>query len=1560
MRNSAIRKGKIRLLAGIMASLLLSTACLSGVRAAGTEDHTALHASDGGWKATAEAGETPFPEGAALHIAAGDDTTVAEVRKSIESMDQEESALKSLNVYEISLSDGDGEPLDYDDEITLTVTDENAVQQDLDDEISCVIYPITEDGESENGLSVGEPVTADAVKLSDAGELAEFTVKTGLTGKIAAAVYTASDGEPEEQKDEINTLALDDGETEGNENTDIGISTFAVNTDGEIKLPPLQQIDKDSYSPLNNLQIVDNIEGAKVEVIARENGNGVFNWHIIEDGAGLDESPNDSMYVGEFYGINGSGWAYGIDKYIYESMRGGENDKKFGAVSVQFKSSVEGYRYEVDPKTGAITDKITGDDVSNDEGPCNIFDNPPDDYRRDYKAGWKEDDLNLGNTTMKVTLRYTNAGYYKGKLIDAEAEIRITPSKNKNQTSNEEQLKVGGYCGIYYPMFQASGSLYRGWVWQNVEQFHVELTFYEKDSDTPIALGSSNASSAGDNQSIGAMNADYYVINSLNPALQIETTEKPTVYVGPEYVLPTHEIANAYKVGKYTGSDGTSYSSNIQEQYDSGQATQYAYNGGIKEWDSDDDSKPGWAQNSVMIMPKAGTTKLGFTMGNMSRIPPASDATATQATHLMWASISTTPYTKEYQPINIYVEKTWQGITDLTGIKSIDLKLYGEYLDAETQGTKQLDLDRQITITQDNDGNWKGIFNFVPGKDFLKKNNYDNEFRYVVRETEITYTDGTSKTPEIAGFKLGGTTAISLELIPDDASGTIDRKFALTNIMPGLTIIKKGIDSDGKEKPLEKVEFQLQKANENFEPVTGGIPQSASTDTDGKLVFSNLAEGNYLLTETKTLPGYTLLKEPVKITIPYTVEASPDTGISYVASKDIVGVTEGNKTKYYNLTYTITNGQSFDMPQTGGTTTGRFMRCGAVLSVTAAGVLLCQRAGRRRWGRKADKVFKLHTESNRETTVKEKKMRKKNLFKKLIAAAGAMAMALTLMVPMGVSAAPTMDSTTPVNLIIEKHKTPSEGHNQDSTGEKLESVTGDALAGVEFTIVKVAEIDANSYEVKYKLTADGAAMFSSLGESEGAEVTGSALQKCLEPTSGNDLSAIKDCTNYISGKTAVNGQVVFSSNNTCPSECEDSTLVDMTTGRGIYLVVETAWPATVTERSVPFLVSLPMTSKKDNGSWIYDVYAYPKNSTEDFKIDKNITSVGDPDGNISEDKSKAEASIGDVITYQVPVTAVIPDGGLKNLGIKDTMSKGLTLINDSNVEVNVTESEAEVTGVVDVYEGTTTDGTELTEGTDYTVMASKGSDGNTILKVKLSDSKVKELNDEAASNKTPRFLFVYKAKLNENAVAGSETTGNSVKLVYEYTNNPGQEIEFGTKIDTTIYNWGIDITKQSDIDEKLSGVTFELYKDKAEGTALKFRQINGGENNGVYYLDTAGDSTLTTSGGGKLVIHGLASGTYYLKETKTNSGYVLLKDPVKIVISPDSDFNGETNATIGDNESTVNQNGNARFAVTVVNNKGFDLPQTGAAGTALFAVAGMAIAAVAGGLLFFLRRSSKK
>lgn len=52
---------------------------------------------------------------------------------------------------------------------------------------------------------------------------------------------------------------------------------------------------------------------------------------------------------------------------------------------------------------------------------------------------------------------------------------------------------------------------------------------------------------------------------------------------------------------------------------------------------------------------------------------------------------------------------------------------------------------------------------------------------------------------------------------------------------------------------------------------------------------------------------------------------------------------------------------------------------------------------------------------------------------------------------------------------------------------------------------------------------------------------------------------------------------------------------------GLYLVIETGKPATVTEPVEPFLVSIPMTrvTNDDNAQkqWLYDVVVYPKNST---------------------------------------------------------------------------------------------------------------------------------------------------------------------------------------------------------------------------------------------------------------------------------------------------------------------------------------------------------------------------
>lgn len=117
---------------------------------------------------------------------------------------------------------------------------------------------------------------------------------------------------------------------------------------------------------------------------------------------------------------------------------------------------------------------------------------------------------------------------------------------------------------------------------------------------------------------------------------------------------------------------------------------------------------------------------------------------------------------------------------------------------------------------------------------------------------------------------------------------------------------------------------------------------------------------------------------------------------------------------------------------------------------------------------------------------------------------------------------------------------------------------------------------------------------------------------------------------------------------------------------------------------------------------------------------------------------------------------------------------------------------------------------------------------------------------------------------------------------------------------------------------------------------------------------------ITTDNKGEIHIRGLKPGTYKLTETKTNDGYVLLKDPVEIVITQTNATTGEATAKVGSkNVTMIEDDGSltAKVPLTVVNSKGFDLPATGGRGIALFTIAGIAIVAAAGSLLFMRKRS---
>lgn len=367
----------------------------------------------------------------------------------------------------------------------------------------------------------------------------------------------------------------------------------------------------------------------------------------------------------------------------------------------------------------------------------------------------------------------------------------------------------------------------------------------------------------------------------------------------------------------------------------------------------------------------------------------------------------------------------------------------------------------------------------------------------------------------------------------------------------------------------------------------------------------------------------------------------------------------------------------------------------------------------------------------------------------------------------------------------------------------------------------------------------------------------------------------------------------------------------------------------VTKVSVPFFVSLPFTDA--DGNSVTDIYAYPKNSTGNVNIDKEIESVGTTTIN----GKQANANIGDEITYKVTYSVPVPENGLTELKIVDTMDKGLTFTNEAS---NITVKDDK--GV---------DGTEKTliYATDYEVTLDTTSNKVTIDFAKYLNSLQK--------NSTEEFTITYKVKLNESAVLGQTGNKNDVALVYKNygetdsktkTPDPGKEVK--------VFTYGIALTKQGEGGAKLSGVEFKL----TDGTN-EIKVKNSG--NAYYPSNNDGvSSTVVTDDSGEIHIRGLKPGTYKLTETKTKDGYVLLKDPVEIVITQTNATTGVATAKVGNKDVTmIEDNGSltAKVPLTVVNSKGFDLPATGGRGIALFTIAGIAIVAAAGSLLFMRKRS---
>lgn len=380
-----------------------------------------------------------------------------------------------------------------------------------------------------------------------------------------------------------------------------------------------------------------------------------------------------------------------------------------------------------------------------------------------------------------------------------------------------------------------------------------------------------------------------------------------------------------------------------------------------------------------------------------------------------------------------------------------------------------------------------------------------------------------------------------------------------------------------------------------------------------------------------------------------------------------------------------------------------------------------------------------------------------------------------------------------------------------------------------------------------------------------------------------------------------------------------------------------------------------------------------KVSEEDYRLD---------DGYGYTYNDVADWDIGDSVPFKL--IGSIPDMSAYDTYeyiFTDTLSNGLTLQADT-IKVYIARNPYDQ---VNNYE-------PLVMGADYTLdVQNIGENGGGSFSIAFEDLKTNRYLTGANKEEYHYVIVTYDATLNTNAVIGLDGNPNSVDL--QFSNDPNGDGLGRTQEDTVIvFTYELDGTKVdgANIDTKLEGAEFVLLNGGhtqvahiENGKLVGWVNLPDGYNNGNYeeipyeVWEAFNETTnviMTSTAEGVFGVSGLDDGTYYLMEIKAPTGYNLLDHDLEIVIAATTE-NGQTwddgipaNAltalTISVDGGNA-ENGNAEtgaVALTVTNNQGATLPETGGMGTTLFYVIG-GLLVIGAGILLIVRlrmRASNK
>lgn len=175
------------------------------------------------------------------------------------------------------------------------------------------------------------------------------------------------------------------------------------------------------------------------------------------------------------------------------------------------------------------------------------------------------------------------------------------------------------------------------------------------------------------------------------------------------------------------------------------------------------------------------------------------------------------------------------------------------------------------------------------------------------------------------------------EKTPDKVTRTFVTEFALIKV-----------DRDDHSKLLPGAEFELTGTKLNTVIVTNAdgkqtfkvkeeaVTVKATTDANGKILFTGLAAGTYVIKEIKAPDGYNILDDAITVTIGFTAPANDTDDCTWTYSDNLT-VVDGV------ATITVENGSGTELPSTGGIGTTIFYVVGGLLVVGAAIVLITRR-----------------------------------------------------------------------------------------------------------------------------------------------------------------------------------------------------------------------------------------------------------------------------------------------------------------------------------------------------------------------------------------------------------------------------------------------------------------------------------------------------------------------------------------------------------------------------------------------------------------------------------------